>query len=37
MDFLEEFVMLNLCARYPGELFFCPQFEIGQDGAVRTS
>jgi hypothetical protein len=30
MDFLEEFVMLNLCARYPGELFFCPQFEIGQ-------
>jgi hypothetical protein len=28
MDFLEELVMWNLCARYPGELFFCPQFDI---------
>jgi hypothetical protein len=29
MDFLEEMVMWNLCARYPSELFFCPQFDIG--------
>ena len=28
MDFLEELVMWNLGARYPGELVFCPQFDI---------